>query len=156
HQGTEGNPFFVDEVVRGHHFAAGAWQPSSGVPISQGVRGAIRERLAPLSPEHRALLAAAAVIGRDFELWFLASLCDRTPEVMLESLGVPLEREIIARVAGSAGRYRFSHALIRETIYEELPPAHRAALHRRLGQLLEKHYEGGVESPLSELAHHFF
>jgi tetratricopeptide (TPR) repeat protein len=159
HRETEGNPFFVDEVVRGCRAQSGDDAPqfeAAGVPISQGVRGAIRQRLAPLSIEQRALLAAAAVIGRAFEVPTLAGLCDLSAEDLLRGLSVPLEREIVARVAQTPGRYRFSHALIRETIYEELSPLEKTALHRRLARLLETHRAGGGDISLSELAHHFY
>src|SRR5262249_35897366 len=127
----------------------------AGLPISHGVRGAIRQRLAPLPLETRSVLAAAAVIGRAFEIALLAALCERSAEALLEALTPALERDIVERVSGTAGRPRFSHALVRETIYEELPPARRVALHRALAELLELRYANSPDVPLSELAHHF-
>src|SRR5262245_24698507 len=159
HRETEGNPFFVDEVVRCLRAQTGdGWEvpAASGLPISQGVRGAIRQRLAPLAPEARSVLAAAAVIGRAFEVTLLAALCELSAEALLGTLTPALARDVVARVPGTPGRYRFSHALVRETIYEELPPAHRIALHRSLAHLLEARHGASPDSPLSELAHHFY
>ena len=157
HRETDGNPFFVDEVLRCLGAPADEpWAlPAAGLPISQGVRGAIRQRLAPLPPGARSVLAAAAVIGRAFEIALLAALCEQSVEALLEALTPALEHDIAARVPGTAGRYRFSHALVRETIYEALPPARRVALHRALAQLLEARYANSPDIPLSELAHHF-
>src|SRR5262245_5236401 len=159
-QQTEGNPFFVDEVVRA--LLASAADPaqwplaaSSAFPISHGVRGAIRHRLAPLAAECRSTLAAAAVIGRDFDLALLAQACDATPEVVISRLAAPLEQGLLVRPPGTSGRYRFAHALVRDTLYEELPPDQRVGWHRRLAHLLEQR-GGADDARLSELAHHFF
>ncbi|MGH7787263.1 MAG: ATP-binding protein, partial [Candidatus Binatia bacterium] len=161
HRETEGNPFFVDEIVRALQASSAdpaGWQlaASSAFPISHGVRGAIRLRLAPLAPACRSILAAAAVIGREFELTLLAAACDQTPEAVIAALAAPLERALLVRAAGSAGRYRFAHALVRDTLYEELPPDQRLLWHRRLGQLLEARGADSRDARLSELAHHFF
>ena len=159
HRETDGNPFFVDEVVRCLRAQVGEpWSlPAAGaLPISHGVRGAIRQRLAPLPASARRVLAAAAVIGRAFELALLAALCELPVEASLDALAPALEHDIVARVPGTAGRHRFSHALVRETIYEELPPARRVALHRALAQLLETRYADSPDIPLSELAYHFY
>ena len=158
HRETDGNPFFVDEVVRCLRAQVGdpwALPAAAGLPISQGVRGAIRQRLAPLPPGTRTVLAAAAVIGRAFEVALLAALCELSLDALLEALTPALEHDIVARVPGTPGRHRFSHALVRETIYEELPPARRVALHRALAQLLEARYADNPDISLSELAHHF-
>jgi predicted ATPase len=127
HQETEGNPFFVDEVVRA--LQASAVDPerwplaaSSAFPISHGVRGAIRQRLAPLAPACRSTLAAAAVIGRDFELTLLAEACEATPEAVIAQLAAPLERALLVRPPGTAGRYRFAHALVRDTLSRSCRP----------------------------------
>ena len=158
---TEGNPFFVDEVVRA--LQASAVDPdrwgltaSSAFPISHGVRGAIRQRLGPLPAECRAALAAAAVIGRDFELALLAEACDNTLEAVFDQLAAPLEHAILVRPAGTTGRYRFAHALVRDTLYEELPPSQRVAWHRRIAHLLVQRDSGAIDARLSEIAHHFF
>jgi tetratricopeptide (TPR) repeat protein len=158
HRETEGNPFFVDEVVRCLRTQAdGPWvvPTAAGLPISQGVRGAIRQRLAPLHADARSVLTAAAVIGRAFEIALLAALCERSVDALLEALTPALEHDIVARVPATAGRYRFSHALVRETIYEELPPTRRVSVHRALAELLEARYANSPDVPLSELAHHF-
>jgi tetratricopeptide (TPR) repeat protein len=160
HRETEGNPFFIDEMVRVLEAGAdgGRWalQGAAGLPIPHGVRGAIRQRLAPLSPECRSILAAAAVSGREFELAVLARLRETTVEALLGELGVAAVRDVVGRVPGTAGRYRFSHALVRETIYGDLPPAERMRLHRRIALLLEAYPGEPRERHLSELAHHFF
>src|SRR5262249_56105722 len=89
------------------------------------------------------------------EVALLGALCEATGDALLERLTPATEHDIVARVPGTPGRHRFSHALVRETIYEELPPARRVALHRALAQLLEARYADNPDISLSELAHHF-
>src|SRR5262249_2137524 len=89
------------------------------------------------------------------EVALLGALCEATGDALLERLTPATEHDIVARVPGTRGRHRFSHALVRETIYEELPPARRVALHRALAELLELRYANSPDVPLSELAHHF-
>ena len=54
------------------------------------------------------------------------------------------------------GRYSFSHALIRETLYGELSTLRRVRLHRRIGEALEDLYAAKADAHLAELAFHFF
>ena len=53
------------------------------------------------------------------------------------------------------GRFRFSHALIRETLYEDISSVRRQLLHRNVGETLERLCAGNLERHVSELAHHF-
>ena len=66
-----------------------------------------------------------------------------------------IEAGLLAPVAGARGRYRFSHDLVRETLYDELPPGRRAQLHRRIGGQLEEMYGPAAREHLGELAFHF-
>ncbi len=53
------------------------------------------------------------------------------------------------------GRYQFTHALIQETLVQELSTTRRARLHARIGQALEELYGAGAETHAGEMAHHF-
>src|SRR5437870_1402528 len=156
---TEGNPFFVDEVV--HLLAAeGALERrdetvAPRLPVPQGVREAIRRRLAPLPAPCRDALTFASVVGREFGLGALQRACGLAADALLEVLRPGLGREILVRDPRAAGRYRFAHALIRETIYEELGAAERARLHGRIGDVLEALHEMDPAPHLATLAHHF-
>ena len=159
HRETEGNPFFVDEIVRllvAERALERHEDPSPGrFPVPQGVREAIRRRLAPLPPPAREALALASVVGREFDLAILHRACGLDPEALLETLGPALAREIVVREPGRVGRYRFAHALIRETLYEELGPAERIRLHGQIGEVLEEVHRTDPTPHLTALAHHF-
>src|SRR5213593_4682515 len=159
HRETEGNPFFVDEVV--HLLAAeGALERrdetvAPRLPVPQGVREAIRRRLAPLPAPCRDALTFASVVGREFGLGALQRACGLAADALLEVLRPALGREILVPDPRTAGRYRFAHALIRETIYEELGAAERARMHGRIGEVLEALHEMDPTPPLATLAHHY-
>src|SRR5262249_27463984 len=158
-QATEGNPFFVDEVVRlllaekRLHEPAG---PAPNLGIPQGVREAIRRRLRPLSEEAGEVLTLASAVGREFDLACLREVTGLTGDRLLELLGEATELGVVTRLAQPAGRYGFSHVLIREVLYDALTPTHRSRAHRRIGEALERLYGADLAPHSAELAHHFF
>jgi len=159
HRTTEGNPFFVDEVVR-LLLAENLWQlpevaPAGGFRIPHGVRDAIRERLRPLSAPCREVLQAAAVIGRDFDFACLQAATALPHEPLLERLSEAAAHAIVAPLSTAALRWTFNHALIRDTLYDDLASVHRTRLHRDVGEAMERLYAANLEPHLSEVAHHF-
>ena len=156
---TEGNPFFVDEVVRLLVAHASAHGPHADVPvplqIPHGVRDAIRERLRPLSAGCRRVLTVAAVIGREFDLLALERACGMPTEPLLELLAEAAAVGIVEPVSAVLARHRFSHALFCETLYDELTPVQRLRLHRQIGELIEQLHAPDLEPHLAELAYHF-
>src|SRR5438093_1176437 len=159
HRETEGNPFFVDEIV--HLLVAEEALErrdamiARRLPVPQGVREAIRRRLAPLPAPCRDALTLASVVGREFGLGAVQHACGLGADALLDVLGPALGREILVRDPRTAGRYRFAHALIRETIYEERGAAERARLHGRIGEVLETLHQRDPTPHLATLAHHF-
>jgi tetratricopeptide (TPR) repeat protein len=153
HEVTEGNPFFLDEMLR--MIGAGLSDDALRLPMPDTVREALRRRVDPLSEDERALLATAAVVGREFEVSILQATTGLPADVVLARLtsaaaiGVVEEREHL-------GSFRFTHALIREMLYAEQLPAARAALHLRVGTALEAGHGGGAAPPVDTLAIHFF
>jgi tetratricopeptide (TPR) repeat protein len=158
HHATEGNPFFVDEVVR-LLSAEGRLDSAAqviGLRIPDGVRETIRHRLAPLPDRARILLLTAAVIGREFRLDTLQRVCDLEPAELDGALGEAVGCGVIAEMPPAIGAYGFSHGLIREALYDDLGPQRRSLLHRAVGNALEELYGTDSEPHVSELAHHFF
>jgi DNA-binding SARP family transcriptional activator len=160
HAETQGNALFVGEVVRllaaeGHLAAvdAGAlW--SLGIP--QGVREVIVRRLRRLSDECVRVLTLASVLGRELELGALEQLSERSGDELLDVLDDAFAERVLTAVPGAPGRLRFAHALIRETLYDQLTTPRRVQLHRRAGEALEALYAADPEPHLAELAYHFF
>ena len=158
HEATEGNPFFIDEVVR-LLSAEGRLDDASqvvSVRIPDGVRETIRHRLDPLPASTRLVLLTAAVIGRYFRLDTLQRVCELEPAELDRALGQAVGTGVIVERPGSLGSYGFSHGLIRETLYDDLGPQRRGRLHRAVGLALEELYAAEIEQHVAELAHHFF
>lgn len=159
---TEGNPFFVREIVR--HLLEqgiidpadrswprdrGRWRP--GVP--EGVAATIARRLDRLSGQANTALSRAAVIGREFPLEVLGFLCGEDVDLPA-ALDEAAAAGVIGGHAAPGGTYAFSHALMQEAIYHSLGPAERADLHRRIGTAYEALF-GAEGSHEPELARHF-
>jgi tetratricopeptide (TPR) repeat protein len=158
HEQTEGNPLFFGELIRlmaseGGLTTAGAIRR---LAIPPSVRDVIGRRLRRLSDESVEVLGMASVLGREFALDALARLAGRNEAELLPVLDEAVAARVVTDVPDSAGRMRFSHALIRETLYSELPPGQRPALHRRCREALESLYAQDLEPHLAELAHHSF
>lgn len=158
YQQTEGNPFFLGEIVRllvvegqlEHRDSR-----ASSVRIPEGVREVIGRRLDQLSEECNRILTIASVIGRDFNIDALEPLTDVSADQLLEILDEAMGARVITELPAPVGTYSFAHALIRETLYDEISTARRVRLHRRIGEVLEKIYSNNLESHLAELAYHF-
>ena len=156
---TEGNPFFLCEIVR-LLVVEGQWEypkarTSSSVRIPEGVREVIGRRLDQLSDKCNQILTIASVIGREFSLEALEPLSAISADQLLEILDEALAARVINEVPELIGNYSFAHALIRETLYEEISLARRVRLHRRIGEVLEQVHNNSLESHLTELAYHF-
>jgi class 3 adenylate cyclase len=128
---------------------------SWSVTIPQGVREVVGRRLDHLSDECNSVLTVASVIGREFGLDALERVADVTGDRLLEVLEEAVAARVLNEVPRAVGRYSFSHALIRETLYEELGTTRRVRLHRQIGEVLEKLHGDNLEPHLAELAYHF-
>ncbi len=157
---TEGNPFFIGEIVRLLLADAGrdrlADDAPLAMPLPQGVREAIGRRLSALSADCNTVLTIASVIGREFGVTVLERV-SRTPgDRLLEVLEDAVSARILHPVAATPGRYGFAHTLVRETLYEELSTVQRVRLHRQVGSVLEEIHRANPGPYLAEMAHHFF
>jgi tetratricopeptide (TPR) repeat protein len=159
HAETAGNPLFVGEVAQllvsegllERPIATVVWRLS----VPRGIREAITRRLARLSDQTNDVLVLAAVLGREFDVEALALLSGLSRERLLALLDEAVAARVVSDVPGALGHLRFSHVLVRDTLYDELPPSRRVRLHRQIGEGLEKRYGGVPEPHLAELAHHF-
>ncbi len=142
---TEGNPFFLTEVLRhlvdigfirreGERFVPGTDLDSLTIP--EGVRDVVGRRLSRLSPQANEVLSAGAVMGRDLEVDVLVALSDAGEDAVLDAL----DEAVRARLVEETGvdRFRFAHALVRTTLYEELSATRRRRPHRRIADVIEK------------------
>jgi tetratricopeptide (TPR) repeat protein len=155
YEATQGNPLFVREVTR---LMAAPRPESQGrlrILIPPSVRAVIRRRLSPLSADAVRLLSAAAVAGRDFELRLVGAASGLASDRVLGSLAEAVALGLVGEEATAVGVYRFSHPLMQEVIYEELPVDVRIQLHRAIGEAIERFHGGDTGPYLAQLAYHF-
>ena len=162
HRQTEGNPLFVTEVVRllvqeGELTQENAGQRDSwSVRIPEGVREVIGRRLDRLSERCNETLTIASVVGREFTVDQLSPLIeDISGDRLLEVLDEALAARVIEELPSAVGRYQFTHALIQETLAEELSTTRKVRLHARIAEALELLYGADAEVHAAQLAYHF-
>jgi hypothetical protein len=162
---TDGNPLFTTELVRllaaEGRLAAPRAQEAQRAGVPPTVREVIGRRLDRLSDACGRALSVAAVIGGEFAVDALERAADGMPagqhgqDGLREALAEAESAHVIAAVPGAIGRYRFTHALIRETVYEELTTVRRERLHRHVAEIIERSHGADVDAPLAVLATHY-
>ena len=161
---TEGNPFFVGEMLR--HLAEtgaiyqdteGRWVASpdlrtSGLPVS--IREVVGRRVARLGEQPQRVLSLAAVIGREFDTGVLAGVAELDEDAVIDLCDQAVAAAVLT-VAEVTGRYRFAHALVEHTLYDGLSPSRRARSHQRVADALERLYGEDPGERVGELAYHW-
>lgn len=147
---TDGNPFFVHEALR----LLGTEPGADAVVLPEEVHALVRRRLEPVSAPVRGVLAAASVLGREFDLPALARLSATPAEGLFDVLDEARRLGVLEEIG--LGRWRFGHALLREALYDALRPSERVTLHRGAGESLEDLTASGGDARTAELASHFF
>lgn len=155
-EATRGNPLFVREVSRLLAARGVLGRPGRlDIPLPQSVRAVIRQRLSPLSADAVRVLSAAAVVGHTFQLGLVAAASDLPMERVLASVSEAATLGVAAPAPDSVATYRFTHPLVREVIYDELPVPARMQLHQGVGEAIELRHGPDARLHLSELAYHF-
>lgn len=144
---TGGNPFFLIEALRHVDESGGHWDPST---LPQGVREAVSRRLSRLPVETNKALAAAAVVGSQFPLDLVEQVLGQD---LVDAFDEACQAAILVEEPG--GRYRFNHAIVRQSLLAELASVRRMRLHQRIAATLET-MPGADDELLADLAHHYF
>ncbi len=159
---TDGNPFFIKEVLL--HLVEegkivrsdGTWTSTLSIAemgIPEGVREVNGRRLSRVSETCGRMLTIASALTAGFSWEVISAISDAGDAALLDAVDEALAAQLI--VERERGRYDFTHALIRHTLYEELSTPRRVLLHRQIGEALERLYASDIEPHLAELAHHF-
>jgi class 3 adenylate cyclase len=163
HGETEGNPFFVREVVR-HLAETGAIEQRDGrwtarfsveqVGIPDSVRDVVGRRLSRLSSPANQALRIAAVVGLEFDVAVVQAAGGLEEEALISGLEEATRARLLIEGTG-AQRYHFAHALVRDTLYGEPSGPRRVAHHRRVAEAIEAVHAGRLDDHLPALAHHW-
>ena len=155
---TEGNPFFVEEILCGlasDPLSAAdedAAEALERVGVPESVAELILVRLEDLSDAARDVLAHAAVLGKKFDLTPLSTLLARPPEELLVALEEAVVARLLDEVPDRIDEFVFAHALVHRAIYDRLTASRRARLHFRIAEILEQRSSPEVHA--AEVAHH--
>jgi hypothetical protein len=148
-QQTGGNPFFIEELL---HTPPAA--PAARLAVPKGVKDVIGRRLDRLAPAALETLTLAAVLGSDFRLDALQAVAlDQRQDDLIAALEAAVAARIILEDPDEVDRFSFTHALVRETLYERPIASRRVRLHRRVAVSLEA---ASLPVHPAELAHHYF
>jgi len=166
---TDGNPFFIEEVLKslltsgGITFTDSGWMrlllsaaPDGHLSIPRSVQDAVSQRSRRLSPKAKQLLMLAAVAGRRFDVQVLQRLLRCKASQLVGLLQELVAAQLV--VEESADRFSFRHALTRQAIYTGLLARERRALHRRVASTIEQIFISptALDAHLADLAYHCF
>jgi len=161
---TEGNPFFIEEVVKGLveqsrlRQEAGVWNLMEEVEhfIPQSIQIALGKRLETLSEDARTALSLAAILGREFDMDVLLSMSEWNEDRLLDALDEAVKAQLITelRMHGKE-THRFAHALLAQVIYDAINTRRRARFHQQAGESMERVHARKLEEHVEELAYHF-
>jgi tetratricopeptide (TPR) repeat protein len=163
---AEGNPFFLEEIIRGlidvgavvRDSTTGRWQATAQIEmitIPDTIQGVIMARVDRLEEDVKQALKTASVIGRSFLYRVLRAVAEADRQLdqhLAELQAVELIRE---KQRVRELEYIFKHALAQEATYESILLQKRRALHARVGQALEALFAGRLEEFYSLLAYHY-
>jgi predicted ATPase len=145
---TDGNPFFVAEMLR-HLTESGAivqgsdgrWELQSSIGdlgLPQSVREVICRRVERLGERVEQSLSVAAVVGRTFDVELLGLLVEGDEDELLDTLEKATHASLLAESPQRVGRFSFAHALINHALYDALGVTRRVRLHGRVAVALEE------------------
>ena len=161
---TEGNPFFMEEIVRAlveqgvlvRNGATRLTKPLTEIHVPPTVHGILASRIDALPASQKDVLQTLAVIGKDFPLNLVRHIT-ASPDDRLEPMlkGLQAGEFIYERPALGEAEYTFKHALTQEVAYNSVLMERRRLLHERTGEAIEALFKERIDDHLAELAHHY-
>ncbi len=150
---TEGNPFFVEEMLKSLVEAGTSPSGPSPLQIPRSIEHMVQRRAEQLTETTRRILALAAVIGERFDFGLVQEIAGQDEPSLLQMLKELIAAQLI--VEETADQFAFRHALTREAIYASLLLRERQALHKKTGETMERLWGTTGDLHAAELAYHF-
>ncbi|MDP6455016.1 MAG: adenylate/guanylate cyclase domain-containing protein [SAR202 cluster bacterium] len=165
-QKTDGNPFFVEEVVRSlidsgavyRDEDAGIWragQEIANIEIPDNLQGLITARMDRLDPDARRAMQMASVIGRNFQRSVLEAVWDSDASLDRQLSTLQRAGLVIETARTPEREYAFRHELTRDAAYASVLRRRRRQFHRGVANAMEELLEDRIEEQAHRLAHHF-
>ncbi len=160
---TDGNPFFVEEVLRslvddGTIFRTEkGWdrKPIQELVVPKSVKATLRSRLKFLDQESLNILTWAAVIGGEFDYEVLKEATELPEETLLEKLESVHNAGLVVEAPGSKTVFRFADNRIRELLLDDIIRIRRTRYHLKIAEAMEKVFAGKLDRHAESMAHHF-
>lgn len=169
---AEGNPFYVEEIIRSLidtevlEFSNGAWTIATGsdmathepppISIPDSVQGVIRTRLDRLAPDIKGVLENASIIGRNFLVPLLENLCSTDRLLLSMHLAILEEYEYIIEFKRQPeAEYLFRHPMLHEVTYNSILKKKRKELHARTAHFIEQTFADRLDDFTELLAHQY-
>lgn len=146
---TNGNPFYLHEVIRGLVDDGGAGIDEGEFEIPDSVREVVRRRVERLSEPTQRVLALTAVVGQVLDFDLVRELSGLREEAVLDALDEATAAGLLHESA--SGSYEFAHGIVRGTLYDELGGERRSRRHLQVAEAL---LARGAKDPIV-LAYHF-
>lgn len=154
HALSAGNPFFLGEILRDSQRT-----DSSEPVLPASLQIAIGDRVLRLTENARSLLAVAATTGLAFATEIVGAASGFSEDQVLPCIDELLDARFVRVSTGgigtATGDFVFSHQLVQAYVYDTVPTETRKVLHRRIGVVMERMYQGRLENVARELARHF-
>ena len=162
-QMTDGNPLFLDEMLRQLRYSEDEPAGAGDAPVppnlnpTESIRELVARRVSRLPEDVIYLLQAAAVAGQECEAGIVADAAGLTPGQGLDAFDRAEESRVLRRVGeGVQDRYAFSHALVRDAIYGELLRGRRVRYHHQIAVATEWAHADALDAYVNELALHYY
>ncbi len=161
---TEGNPFFVEEVLRSLVEEGAVYPVEKGwgvkdlsqVHVPRGIKEVLGKKLESLDGESSHVLGLAAVVGREFSFPVLREVTGLDEDRLIDIIDKCLQaRLVVARHILGEEVYAFADTQLRDVLYEGISPVRRRRHHLKVGEVMENVYGGKMDDYLEPLAHHF-
>ncbi|MGE5139239.1 MAG: helix-turn-helix transcriptional regulator [Rudaea sp.] len=147
---TEGNPFFVEEILKNLN-QAGEFDK---LQIPRSIRDSVQHRVELLPESTREVLSLAAVVGERFDFELLQELTRMDEARLVQVLKELVSAQLL--LEESADQFAFCHALTREAVYESLLKRERKVIHQTIGQTIERLAGARTDAAAAQLAYHFY
>lgn len=162
HTLSDGNPFFVEEILKALvsagdiYLEQGGWtrRPLAELRLPHTVQDTVQRRTAQLSNAARSVLTIAAVAGQRFDFTLLAEVTQHSETALISLIRELVEAQLVNEAA--ADHFVFRHALTRKAIYDQLLARERRPLHRLIADSLERLHAASPERVVADLAYHFY
>jgi len=162
---TEGNPFFIEEIVRtlaetdvivGERGRYRLGKRMAAIQVPSTVQAVLAARVDRLSVEDKRLLQSASVIGKDVPFVLLQAIAEANPDELHTSLRSLQAAEFLYETSLFPEiEYTFKHALTHDVVYGSLLNEQRRLLHARIvGALESLHGDGRLSEQVEWMAHH--